>query len=370
MSEYVLVWDDANLDTTPGDTNTFVGSGINTASVDVFTPTNGLGEQWGLSGQVGQGTLESDFPKAPTEVIVNFNEDMANVTFDLYDVDGNPEGGGLSWDDLVIIKAVDFAGNPVSVIYTNLDGQTVDAPAGSIEGETNTAVSEYVTVTFSAPIASFTVTFTHGADHAHAGYVGIGDVSFDEAIPDCFVRGTMIETDRGEIAIETLEVGDMVRTADSGFQAIRWIGSISVKAKGSKAPILFRKGTIGNTRDLLLSPAHRVMLQDWQSEVLFGTGEMLASAQSLVNDNTIIRQSEDETVNYFHILFDKHEIIFSNGAATESYHPGNAAEAGTMAQKARSEIFSLFPELEQSLGSYGSSVRATLRPHEAALLNM
>ncbi|MBL1436234.1 MAG: Hint domain-containing protein [Rhodobacteraceae bacterium] len=370
MPEYVLDWTTANLDTSPGNTNDFVGTGTNTASVDVFTPVNGNGEQWGIGGAVGQGTLESDFPDQPTEVIVKFNEDMANVTFNLYDVDGNAAGGNLSWDDLVTITAVDAMGNPVTVIYTNLDGQTVSVPDGSIEGETNTAVSEFVTVTFSAPIASFTVTFTNGADHVDTGYVGIGDVSFDEAVPDCFVRGTMIETDRGEIAIEALAVGDLVRTADNGFQPIRWIGSLSVKAKGSKAPILFRKGTIGNTRDLLLSPAHRVMLQGWQSEVLFGKGELLASAQSLVNDSTIIRQSADDNVDYFHILFDTHEIIFSNGAATESYHPGNAAEAGTMAQEARNEIFSLFPELEYGFGSYGASVRSTLRPHEAALLKM
>lgn len=367
MPDYVLVWDSANLDTTPGNTNDFT-SANGTAQVDVSTPTNVNGEQWGLNGQVGQGTLESDFPDDPTEVIVNFNEDMANVSFDLYDVDGNPDGGNLSWDDLVTITAVDALGNPVTVIYTNLDGQTVSG--GSIEGESSTSVSEFVTVTFSAPIASFTVTFTNGADHPDTGFVGIGDVSFDEAIPDCFVRGTMIETDRGEIAIEALEAGDLVRTADSGFQPIRWIGSVRVKAKNSKAPILFRKGTIGNTRDLLLSPAHRVLLQGLQSEVLFGKGEILAAAQSLVNDSTIIRQRIDSKVDYFHLLFDKHQIIFSNGAATESYHPGNAAEAGTMAQKARNEIFSLFPELEHSLGRYGSSVRSTLRPHEAALLNL
>jgi hypothetical protein len=182
------------------------------------------------------------------------------------------------------------------------------------------------------------------------------------------VRGTLIETDRGEVAIEALMADDLVRTADNGFQPIRWVGSTTVKAKGSNAPILFRKGAIGNTRDLMLSPAHRVMLHGWQSELLFGVSEVLASAKSLVNDSTILRQNAD-SVEYFHVLFDRHEIVFSDGVPTESFHPGEA-ETGILAQDARDEIYSLFPELAQNRLSYGPSARDTLSAHEVALLSV
>jgi len=366
MADYTIVWDSANLDSFNDYTS--VNHPLDTVHVDISTPPNIHGEQWGLSGQVGQGTLESDFPtpSTPTVVFVDFHEDVANATFKLYDVDGNPLGGGLNWDDKVTIQAVDAFGDPVATIYTDQDGQIVTG--NTIEGNGNLDVHTYVTVSFAGPITSFTVTFTNGANHPQAGYVGIGNVTFDELYPSCFVRGTLIETDRGEVAIEALMIDDLVLTADNGFQPIRWIGSTTVKASGSNAPVLFRKGAIGNARDLMLSPAHRVMLRGWQSELLFGAAEILTSAKSLINDSSIVQHSADK-VEYFHVLFDRHEIVFSNGAPTESFHPGKT-EVGILAQQARDEIFSLFPELAQDYSSYGPPARKSLRAHEAALLNL
>lgn len=378
MADYVIDWATANIDEEDG-----VGSGVNviTGSGDPVTVTVSTPDNASTDGEFvyhsGIDGLLSFYPAAgtSTEVQIDFTDgvgdpyEVSNVTFNLLDVDqeGDNSSSG-DWDDVVEIFAYDIDGVRLDVTFSGVTTQTTTAY--TIEGETVSAGAVPVGVTIIGDVATLRIVYTNGPDDSNAGWVGIGDISFDEAIPDCFVRGTMIETDRGEIAIEALSTGDLVRTADNGFQPIHWIGSISVKAKGSKAPILFRKGAIGNTRDLLLSPAHRVVLNAWQAEVLFGTGELLASAKSLVNDSTIVRQVADDRVEYFHILFENHEIVFSNGAATESYHPGNAVEAGTMAQEARNEIFSLFPELEHNPGSYGPSARETLRPHEAALLNL
>jgi hypothetical protein len=45
---------------------------------------------------------------------------------------------------------------------------------------------------------------------------------------------------------------------------------------------------------------------------------MRASAKSLTNGDTIYSRPVDE-VEYFHILLDRHEIIFAEGSETESY---------------------------------------------------
>lgn len=384
MSTYVIDWDgaapgtadDVNLDGTTAISN---GTGHD-VNVTVSTPAGGTGygEEWKLAPGTGgsDGELYAVGVDDPTMVSVEFDTAMTNITFEIYDIDS-----GDDWDDSIQVYALDINGNPVatSIVVTNTtsnhvvtsDGTTttIDANGNVSPGVEGSGAPDTVTITIAGPVYGFVVVYDNGTSAPGSGVVGIGPVTFFDPTVWCFARGTMIETNRGEVAIEDLLAGDMVRTADSGFQPLRWIGSTSVKAKGSKAPILFRKGTIGNTRDLLLSPAHRVVLQDWQAEVLFGTGELLASAQSLVNDSTIVRQETGENVDYFHVLFDKHEIIFSEGAATESFHPGDV-NAGALAQEARAEIFELFPELEHNQASYGPSARETLRPHEAALLKL
>ena len=49
-------------------------------------------------------------------------------------------------------------------------------------------------------------------------------------------------------------------------------------------------------------------------------------------------------VEYFHILFDRHQIVFSNGAPTESLFTGPEA-LKSVSQEAREEIVEIFPEV-------------------------
>ena len=65
------------------------------------------------------------------------------------------------------------------------------------------------------------------------------------------------------------------------------------------------------------------------------------------------------------MLFDTHEIVFAEGAPSESFHPGQEGW-GALAEEARAEILALFPELEDDrFDAYGASARRTLKAHEA-----
>jgi Ca2+-binding RTX toxin-like protein len=182
----------------------------------------------------------------------------------------------------------------------------------------------------------------------------------------CFTRGTMIVTDKGEKAIEDLVSGDKVLTKDNGLQELRWIGSRTVPAKDSFAPIMIKAGAMANDRDLLVSPQHRMVVEGWKSELLFGEREVLAAAKHLVNGDTIFAQ-EGGMVEYFHMLFDTHEIVFANGAASESFHPGEVG-ISALTNDAREEIFALFPELRENSDAYGPAARTSLKAHEAKVL--
>ncbi|MBL4806750.1 MAG: Hint domain-containing protein [Rhodobacteraceae bacterium] len=361
MADFKIDWSASNVDGANSQT-----TGAGTVNYTVTTDDGGIGEFQvnGPNAAVNNGSLESYTPTSATVSVV-FDQTVENVTFEVYDLDQGPVGS-FNYDDQITIIALDSFGNQVSISYSDLTHHTTSGTFNeTIEGNaTDADPTSAITVTIPAGIVSLSITFSDGSSQNNTGYIGIGDIDFDLF---CFVRGTMIETSRGEIAVENLTGGDMVRTLDNGMQPIRWIGTKTVAAKGDFAPVLLRKGAVGNIRDLLVSPAHRVMVQGWKTELLFGNAEMLTSAKSMVNGDTIIRKESDE-VEYFHILFDQHEIIFSEGAMTESFHPGQVS-TDVMSSEARAEILTLFPELESNLASYGPAARSVLAPHEVAILN-
>jgi hypothetical protein len=180
----------------------------------------------------------------------------------------------------------------------------------------------------------------------------------------CFASGTRIRTPEGERAVETLRPGDLVETLDHGPQPLRWTGRTRVAADGTLAPVLIRKGALGNCRDLMVSPQHRVLLRGWRAEMLFDVPEVLVAAIHLVDGTRILRRPGGR-ITYHHILFDTHQIVFSEGAPTESFHPGDWS-TGTLDAAQRAELLALFPDLART--GYGPAARRALKRHEAALM--
>lgn len=72
-------------------------------------------------------------------------------------------------------------------------------------------------------------------------------------------------------------------------------------------------------------------------------------------------------MTYYHLLFDQHEIIYANGAPTESFHPGDLSLTG-LDRAARQEVLELFPELSTRTASYGPAAKPVLRGFEAKAL--
>ena len=68
----------------------------------------------------------------------------------------------------------------------------------------------------------------------------------------------------------------------------------------------------------------------------------------LVDDESIEQVTDFETeVEYFHIMFDRHEIVYSNGVAAESLFAG-AEALKSVGEEARKELFRLFPKLSKT----------------------
>lgn len=215
-----------------------------------------------------------------------------------------------------------------------------------------------------------------GADFSSFGKIELGHYDwqllrydapihrFDDEMM-CFTAGTMIDTPDGPRAVETLMPGDMVTTMDNGPQVIRWAGQRTVSGRGKMAPISFAAGAIGNEVPLQLSPQHRVLIRGWKAELMSGQAEVLSAAKHLVNDDTI-RQTACDAVTYVHIMFDSHQIVRSNGAWTESFHPGE--QGAEVLSEQWEEITAIFPELAQDVAAYGPTARTCLKAWEARAL--
>lgn len=178
----------------------------------------------------------------------------------------------------------------------------------------------------------------------------------------CFCDGTLIDTDRGPVPVESLQLGDRVVTRDNGTQPVTWIGRTVAAAEGDLAPIVITAGTLGNDRDLVVSPQHGILLNDWRAELYFGQSEVLVRAKNLLGHDGVYRRTGG-SVRYTHVLLDRHELVSSEGIWTESLYPGDMTLQSVNPQ-ARDEILRLFPDLE----AYGPRVLPCLRGYEADFL--
>ncbi|WP_010142327.1 Hint domain-containing protein [Oceanicola sp. S124] len=198
-----------------------------------------------------------------------------------------------------------------------------------------------------------------------------------ENIVPCFTPGTLIATPRGEVPVEELQAGDRVITRDNGMQPIRWIGTRHLKGgELLKArhlqPVLIRRGALGHglpERDMVVSPNHRMLINNDKTALYFEDREVLVSAKHLTGLSGVERLAAEQTT-YIHFLFEQHEVVLSDGAWSESFQPGHQTMDG-LGNAQRNEIWELFPELkgQEGLQGYGAA-RKTLKRHEAELLTL
>jgi hypothetical protein len=174
--------------------------------------------------------------------------------------------------------------------------------------------------------------------------------------PTCFLRGTRIATKGGEVAVQHLSAGDQVLTADHGLQTLRWVGkrrfaAAEVAENPALCPVRIAPGALGRglpRRALTVSQQHRVLVASVVTGRMFGASEVLVAARHLVGLPGIEMAKDAAVVEYWHLLFDRHEVVFSEGARTESLFTGLAA-LQSVTPEARAEILAIFPDISQRL---------------------
>lgn len=173
-----------------------------------------------------------------------------------------------------------------------------------------------------------------------------------------FAAGTLITLPDGrQRPVEALAPGDLVLTRDHGAQPVRWIGKATLRARGGFAPVTITAGTLGNLGDLVVSPHHRLFIYQRQARKLGDTAELLVQAKHLVDGERVIRR-EGGFVDYYSLVFDRHEIIYAEGIPSESLMVNDQVVPLLPAGLAE-ELRARFPGLSQSQ-HFGHEVDAAL----------
>lgn len=256
-------------------------------------------------------------------------------------VDGGSGAGTSADDDTLRVDITGFGWGRIDLAYDPLN-------------------SENGTITFFDALGAVvgTLTFT--------------DIENLEII--CFTAGTRIMTDRGLIAVEDLTPGVLVLTRDNGLQPLRWMGcrvmsGTELRARPELQPVRIGAGALGEAgpeRSMMVSPQHRVLIEGARAEMYFGEGEVLVPAKHLLGMAEVTRALPSEGVTYVHILFDRHEIVLSEGLWTESFQPAERT-LSALDVAARDEVLALFPELATDVLAFPSA-RLSLKAHEAKVL--
>jgi hypothetical protein len=172
---------------------------------------------------------------------------------------------------------------------------------------------------------------TAGQVFALSAY-GIGGTN----ITECFAAGTRIATPMGDVPVDSLMPGDLVRAQFAGETAIQWIGHRRVDCARhpdprSVWPVRVSAGAFGAglpVRDLLLSPNHAVYV----------CGELIP-VRHLINGLSVVQEQVDEIV-YYHVELAEHDLLIAEGQPAESYLDiGDRANFGNADNEVR-----LFPD--------------------------
>lgn len=127
----------------------------------------------------------------------------------------------------------------------------------------------------------------------------------------CFCAGVLIATPIGERRVEQLRVGGEVLTAAGQVRPIRWIGSQSAVVSSVNRPVIVRMDAFADgrpSRDTRVTRAHSFLFQD-----------VLIPIEQLINDSTILWDTEARTMEVFHIELDRHDVLLANDAPAESF---------------------------------------------------
>ena len=163
-----------------------------------------------------------------------------------------------------------------------------------------------------------TITVTLDITGSFPNGLEVAVVDGDTVITDvtCFAAGTRIATPAGDVPVEQLKIGALVRTLHDGDRPIKWIGwrhydGQMIRGNRAALPVCIRRDAIADgvpARDLVVSPGHAIAID-----------HVLVHASRLVNGVSVVQLADVESVTYYHIELESHAILLAENCPAESF---------------------------------------------------
>ena len=300
-------------------------SGFGTQFVNFAQTTIDAGASWNLTGDntlaagatlTNAGTLTNTGTLNDLGMLTNTGRILLNAgTLSVAALSGTGTiAFGASTGDVLALTSAAASGNAIANMVA---GQTIEI-VGQTVAATNLLAGNTLQVVLSSggplsieldPAQYFTGDFFHFSNTGGNGFI-------TENTTPCYLAGTRIRTDRGDVPVENLRIGDRVVTLSGEAKPIKWIGTraySSAFAAGNRdiVPISINANALGDglpVRDLYVSPLHAMFLDD-----------VLIQAEHLVNGVSIRRCPEIDPIRYFHIELERHDVVFAEDAPAETF---------------------------------------------------
>lgn len=314
------------------------------------------------------GGANSDF----IEVTVDAGADVSNLVVTVYRAGGSIR----SSNDLSVLTPTSVNGKDVYLIEagdaTNFNGLALREAVSLSE---NGTVFSFVSFDDTAAVVTPTTGPAAGLTSTDIGMAGAGSslettdggaTYFTQTTPDpnnvtCLTTGAEVRTKNGLVNVEDLAEGMQILTYEGQYQVLRKIfsrnvGEVELRENQKLFPVRICAGALGNglpKKDLLVSRQHRMMVSSPIVKRMFDKTNVLVASVRLTSLPGIFVDTSVESVKYFHLLFDDHEVIFADGAATESLYLGAEAMKSLPIQSI-DELKSIFPDLVGSFDDHPS----------------
>jgi hypothetical protein len=235
-----------------------------------------------------------------------------------------------------------------TIIFNGSDGNTYTMTSFNFSANTNNEIPDAVFWEGSVPPTGTVLTVTSEINPTR------GNARDYQDFVACFCQGTLIETIAGPKAVEHIWKGDHVVIQNGKPQKVLWTGKRQITSEELKEnpklrPVVVSKGAIGHglpKQDLRVSRQHRLLVHSAICKRMFGTSEALVSAVHLTQMPGIYIDYDVEQVIYYHVLLEDHQVIYAEGAPTESLFLGKHTRCA-LSNEAFVEVAAIFPELAE-----------------------
>lgn len=154
--------------------------------------------------------------------------------------------------------------------------------------------------------------------------------AFEQAF-SAFTHGILIQTTEGPIAVEDLQPGMFLETAEGTASQLMWKGAITIVPGAptlSEEPSkLYRVmpdafGLGRPLQDQTFGPAARRLDRDPMVRAALGTDKALVPLSAMADGMGVIEVNPVSPTKVYHLVCEGHETILAAGLEVESFHPG------------------------------------------------